>query len=81
MKLNIIDIDNLGRGLAKNDGKICFVNKALPNEIVESKIIVDNKKYQEGKVLEVLTKSDQRITSFCPYSKDCDGCSFDINKP
>ena len=78
MKLNIIDIDNLGRGLAKNDGKICFVNKALPNEIVESKIIVDNKKYQEGKVLEVLTKSDQRITSFCPYSKDCDGCSFDI---
>lgn len=78
MKLNIIDIDNLGRGLAKNDGKICFVNKALPNEIVESKIIVDNKKYQEGKVLEVLTKSDQRITSFCLYSKDCDGCSFDI---
>ncbi len=78
MELEIIDIDELGRGLAKNDGKVCFINKALPNEIVKSKVVVNNKKYMECKVVEIIKKSNKRINSFCPYSNNCDGCSFDI---
>ena len=78
MELEIIDFDNLGRGLAKVDGKVCFINKALPKEIVKVKVTADNKTYLEGKVLEVIKESKERTKSFCPYSMECDGCSFDI---
>ena len=78
MELEIIDIDDLGRGLARIDGKVCFINKALPNEIVKVKVTINNKTYLEGKVLDVIKKSKERKSSFCPYSKECDGCSFDI---
>ena len=78
MELEIIDIDDSGKGLSKIDGKVCFINKALPKEIVKIKITNDNQKYLEGKVLDVVRKSKKRTKSFCPYSKECDGCSFDI---
>ena len=78
MELEIIDIDDLGRGLAKIDGKVCFINKALPKEIVKIKITSDNKKYIEGKVLEVIKESKERTKSFCPYSKECDGYQYGI---
>ena len=47
MELEIIDIDDLGRGLARIDGKVCFINKALPNEIVKVKVTADNKGYNQ----------------------------------
>ena len=68
MELEIIDIDDLGRGLTKVDGKVCFVNKALPKEIVKVKVTADNITYLEGKVLDVVKKNKERKSSFCPYS-------------
>ncbi len=78
MDLQIIGVDDLGRGLGKVDGKVCFVNKALAGEQVYIKKVFDGKRYMEGKVEKVLLKSKERKESFCPYSASCDGCSFDI---
>ena len=78
MKLKISDIDDLGRGLAKDDGKIWFINKALLDEEVDVKVILDKKKYGLGKIHKILKASKERKCSFCPYSFFCDGCAFDI---
>ena len=52
MKVRIEKLDNYGRGITYLDGKICFVEKALPNETVEIKIIKETNKYLEAIVEE-----------------------------
>ena len=43
-------MDNQGRGITYNNGKIVFVNNALSDEDVELEIILDKKKYSIANV-------------------------------
>lgn len=43
MKLKIIDMDHNGRGIAKIDGKVCFIENALIGEEVDANIYLDKK--------------------------------------
>lgn len=76
MKLEITKFDHFGRGIAKNNEKIVFVNRALPNEIVDAFSINEKKKYQEAKIKRIIKESDNRILPVCPYYKKCGGCTF-----
>ena len=76
MEVKIEKLDNLGRGITYINGKICFVDKALPEEIVQIKIVKEKTKYMEAEVLEYLKKSPLRIKEECPYSSVCGGCSL-----
>lgn len=76
MEVEIKDLDNFGRGITYIDNKICFIENTLPNEIVKIKIINEKKKYLEGKVLDYIRISRQRIDSICPYYKSCGGCNL-----
>lgn len=76
MKVNIIRLDNFGRGIAYYNNKICFINNALPMEEVDFEIIRETSKYIEGNVSKILKKSADRIESKCPYSSLCGGCCF-----
>lgn len=78
MIVNIEKLDYEGRGIAHINGKVIFIPKVLPEEVVEIKIVLEKKKYAMGKVLRILKKSPKRIGSFCPCSKQCGGCTFDI---
>ena len=40
MKVRIEKLDHFGRGITYIDGKVCFVEHALPNEIVEAADII-----------------------------------------
>jgi len=76
MKVNILKLDNFGRGIAYIDNKICFIKDSLPNEEVDIEIIKENSKYLEGKVINYISKSPLRIEEECPYSKICGGCNL-----
>ena len=76
MKVNIYKLDYFGRGITYIDDKICFINNAFPNEIVEINITNEKSKYKEGEVKEVVEKSPSRIKSECPFSNKCGGCTF-----
>jgi len=64
MKVVIEKLDHFGNGLARIDGKIVFVPKTIPGDIVEIDIIKDNKKFQEGQVISYIEK--QPRYSMCP---------------
>lgn len=72
MKVVIEKLDHFGNGLSRIDGKIVFVPKTIPGDIVEIDIVKDNKKFQEGKVINYIEKQDR--FSICPYSNICGGC-------
>ena len=65
-----------GRGVAHVDGKVLFVDAALPGEIVQFVYTDSRRDYAEGRVVEVLTPAPERVTPECPHFGNCGGCSF-----
>ena len=74
MQVQIEKLDHYGRGITRINNKICFVENALPSELVEIKIIKENKKYYLAEAVDIIKKSPHRITPPCPYIKECGGC-------
>lgn len=76
MQVTIEKLDHFGRGIAYTD-KICFVENALPGEIVDIKVTKNTKKYLEAEVTNYIEQSKNRVKEVCPYIKDCGGCSLE----
>lgn len=76
MELEIVKFDHHGRGIGYLNGKIVFVDNALPGEKVKIECIRENAKYMEGKVTEYLNTSDRRLKSKCPFYEECGGCQL-----
>lgn len=77
MKLIIENLDHQGRGIAKQNEKVYFVENALPNEEVEVEITKQKKNIIEGKVTKYYKKNEEnRVEPLCPYYGICGGCSI-----
>ena len=76
MEVKIEKIDNFGRGITYINDKICFIEDALKDEIVDIEVINEKKKYQEAIVKKYIEVSDKRIKEECPFSKICGGCNL-----
>jgi len=74
--VKIESLDHYGRGIAHINNKVIFIFNALPNEVVDIKIINDKKQFSEAKVIKYITKSNDRIKSICPYFENCGGCNL-----
>ena len=68
-------LDNLGRGIARIDNKIVFIENALPEEVVDIEIIKDKKNYSLARRIRLDKKSKYR-REICPYSDFCGGCDL-----
>ena len=77
MKLIIENLDHQGRGIAKQNEKVYFIENALPNEEVEVEITKQKKNIIEGKVKKYYKKNEEnRVEPLCPYYGICGGCSI-----
>lgn len=65
-----------GRGIARIDGKITFIQGALPGESVIFEYTRQKKDFDEGKVISIEKASDQRATPQCNHYSVCGGCSM-----
>ena len=76
MKCVIEKMDHQGRGISFIDGKITFIENALPNEVVDIDITNEKKKFNEGIVKTYIEKSKDRIVPKCKYYDVCGGCNL-----
>lgn len=74
--IKIEKLDNEGRGICYIDNKITFVFNALPEEIVDIKIIKSTTKFNEAIVTNYIKTNKNRISSICPYFNKCGGCNL-----
>lgn len=74
--LDINKLSHDGRGIAFIDGKTTFVHGALAGEKVVCKITYQHRRYNEGKVLEVISAAPERTTPLCAHFGICGGCSM-----
>lgn len=72
----IVRMDHNGRGICYYDGIITFVKNALPEEMVELKIVKKKKKFQEAIATKVENPSKDRVKPQCPYYGICGGCNL-----
>ena len=76
MELEIEKLSNLGLGIGKKDGKVYFVENTCPGDIIDAKIIKNNKNYSIAQIKKILTPSPHRIEPFCPMQKVCGSCQL-----
>jgi 23S rRNA (uracil1939-C5)-methyltransferase len=67
-------LDQEGRGVARVDGKVMFIDGALPGEQVRVQIHRRKKSFDEAFTIEVLRASEERIEARCPHFGLCGGC-------
>ncbi|MBS8239443.1 23S rRNA (uracil(1939)-C(5))-methyltransferase RlmD [Marinobacter lipolyticus] len=65
-----------GRGIARQEGKIQFVDGALPGETVMAKVVGSRSKFDELRTVEVLESAPEREVPPCDYADLCGGCSL-----
>ena len=72
----IEDLSHDGRGIARINGKVMFVNGALPGETVVAKHTGGNKNFEEGLAIEIIEASEDRVEAKCQYYNVCNGCTM-----
>jgi len=70
-----------GRGLARIEGKAVFIDGALAGERVLFRYSRIQRNFDEGRVVEVLEASPQRVAPLCPHFGVCGGCSLQHQDP
>jgi 23S rRNA (uracil1939-C5)-methyltransferase len=78
---DIESLDLEGRGVARReDGKVVFIEGALPLERVRAQINVRKAKWEEGVCTHVIKESSSRVKPACAYfglkRTDCGGCKM-----
>ena len=72
----IIDLSSDGQGICKVNNFTVFVEGVISGDFAEIKIIKTNKTYGYGKLLKIISPSNDRINSKCKVFSQCGGCSL-----
>ena len=72
----IESLDHEGRGVTHVDGKVVFIDGALPGERVSYTSFRSKSKYENARADAILKSSSQRVTPRCPHFGICGGCSM-----
>ena len=72
--LTIERLSHEGRGVARNDGKIAFVDGALPGETVSAIYTARRSQFDELNLKQVIVAAENRITPPCEVAGICGGC-------
>ena len=76
VRVTIESLSHDGRGVAHVDGKVVFIDEALPGEELEFIYTDSRRDYAEGRVENLITRSEHRVDPECPHFGVCGGCSF-----
>jgi len=76
IECEILSLGHDGRGIARKNGKIQFVEGALPGEMVTARFIAQRSKFDELKVTQINVAAAERIAPRCQHIELCGGCSL-----
>lgn len=67
-----------GKALARHEGKVIFIEGAVPGDVVDVFITKNKKDWAEGRVQQVKSLSPDRVTPFCQHFGVCGGCKWQM---
>jgi 23S rRNA (uracil1939-C5)-methyltransferase len=77
-KIPVIGYAAEGKSLARVEGKVIFIEGAVPGDEVDVLITKNKKDWAEGKVSKINKYSTERITPFCVHFGICGGCKWQM---
>ena len=72
----IHDLGTKAEGIGKVDDFTVFIEKALPGDIVEARIVKVKKNFAFGKLINIIKPSPLRRQPKCPVASNCGGCQL-----
>ncbi|MEO6814486.1 MAG: 23S rRNA (uracil(1939)-C(5))-methyltransferase RlmD [Ginsengibacter sp.] len=67
-----------GKSLARVDGKVIFIEGAVPGDVVDVFVTKNKKDWAEGKAVKIKEFSKERVTPFCIHFGICGGCKWQM---
>ena len=77
-KVLIQDYAAEGKSLARVDGKVIFVENAIPGDVVDIRVTKNKKDWAEGFITAWHEYSADRVTPFCSHFGVCGGCRWQM---
>lgn len=73
----VVDVADRGKSVAKDaEGKVYFVDKAVPGDVVDILVLKKKKSFFQGVVKEYKKKSELRVLPRCDHFGVCGGCKW-----
>ena len=73
----VVDVADRGKSVAKDgEGKVYFVDKAVPGDVVDILVLKKKKSFFQGIVKEYKKKSEYRVDPRCQPFGVCGGCKW-----
>lgn len=67
-----------GKSLAKIDGKVIFIERTVPGDIIDVQLLKNKKDWAEGFPIKFSKLSDERVQPFCEHFEICGGCQWQM---
>jgi 23S rRNA (uracil1939-C5)-methyltransferase len=77
-KILVEDYAAEGKSLARLDGKVIFIENAVPGDVVDLRLLKNKKDWAEGFVINFHEYAAQRIAPFCSHFGVCGGCQWQM---
>src|SRR5262245_19658355 len=74
-----LHVDSLafgGNGVARLDGFVVFVRRALPGDTVRARVTKVQRRHAEAEATEVVEAGPRRVEAPCEHYPACGGCRF-----
>lgn len=67
-----------GKSLARVDGKVVFIEKAIPGDVIDLRLTKNKKDWAEGYPILFHSYSADRVAAFCSHFGVCGGCQWQM---
>ena len=76
LKLEIEDLALGGKALARDSGRVVFLDRGLPGDAVTARVTRVKPAYAEARLVAVETPSERRVAPRCGHVAVCGGCRW-----
>jgi 23S rRNA (uracil1939-C5)-methyltransferase len=70
----IEDLSSEGKGIVKHEGKVIFVDGGITGDVVTIQVKKNHKNFESGKILKLISPSNNRLKPYCQHYEQCGGC-------
>jgi 23S rRNA (uracil1939-C5)-methyltransferase len=77
-KVLVEDYAAEGKSIARVDGKVVFIERVVPGDVVDIKLLKSKKDWAEGYPLQFHSLSKERTEPFCQHFGVCGGCQWQM---
>ena len=77
--IHSVNVENMaaeGKAIARHEGKVIFIEGAIPGDVLDVAVYKSKKDYAMAKPLNILNPSPERTAPFCIHFEVCGGCKW-----